>query len=130
MTDIPPPDTPPVLDTEILHRREGWDGVERRNTDPLKLAIESAVTRVQGVQTSPDISATQHLILQLIALALVVIGVIGIWVVSRKLDKMEDNSQRFRDSITCYVIGTHTGPAGAPDPNILTRCRFVGISGG
>ena len=140
MTDpsIPTP-TPPVIETGLPTGTTDWDGVERRRTDPLALAIRSAVSKVENGKAPP---VQTNFVTTIVAIAAILALQCLILVSQFRLaDRINDSNieqQHFRESIVCFLVEStrqaeEAAAAGRPPvgagTKILTTCGFVTTPG-
>lgn len=126
--------TPPVTDAGIVHGEGGYSGPDRRRTDPLALAIQNAVTRVQPPkQGGPNI--VRDIIKDVAIVALVGLCLISQFRLADKQNQNNDEQRRFRTGVGCFLVeqakidGTDLASRQREYTDMLTRCGFITAPG-
>jgi len=116
---------PPVTDLTDA----GWDGVERRTdpTTPLAKAVEKAINSATNSTPVENYTRTALFkILDGVRFGIVILIVFLLFIVMDKVQSDNEDQQKFRDGITCFVIEVTSATERS---DILTKCGFVNTPG-
>lgn len=127
--------TPPVIETG-QQPDANWNGVDRRRTNPLTLAIEHATARVNNAPVAASSDRVIAIVVLGAALALLCLVLISQFRLADRVHDAEIEQRRFRESVVCFLVestrarastGVPSDPAHTTD--ILTTCGFINIPG-